>query len=315
MRLRTTTFALAFLVLVAADTARAADPPAAAVAACPPPDWSRARLDALAERGFEVPSTADRQALALALLPCLAAPDPSLRDGVAYEALASWMRSNALTVATRRAILGRLLPVLATAPDEAPTGDGFHRPFAALVLSEVARTDRIEPWLEVEERQALLDAAVGFLPGVRDYRGFDEEQGWRHGVAHGADLLLQLALNPALDRRGLDRILEAVATQVVPPSGTFYVYGEPARLARPVLAVASRGVHSPAEWSGWLAGIADPSPLPGWRAAFSSQAGLAKRHDTLAFLRSLYVGTREAGDAELEARLLPGIRAALATVP
>ena len=30
---------------------------------------------------------------------------------------------------------------------------------------------------------------------VRDYRGFDAKQGWRHGVAHGADLLLQLSRN------------------------------------------------------------------------------------------------------------------------
>jgi len=314
MRSPKITLALAVLALTAAQADPASGQPRSAPG-CPPPEWPRPRLEALAESAFTVASSGERQALALALLPCLASPDPGLRDGIAYEALASWMRSGALSVATRRAMLQRLLPVLRAQPDPAAPDDGFHRPFAALVLAEVARTDRIEPWLGEDERRGLLAAATAYLSGVRDYRGFDETEGWRHGVAHGADLLLQLALNPALERPQLDRILDAVASQVVAAGGHFYVYGEPARLARPLLAIASRKLHSPAEWSAWFARLADPSPLPDWGAAFSTQAGLARRHDTRAFLLAAYVGARESGDPDLEARLLPGLRSALDAVP
>ena len=29
-----------------------------------------------------------------------------------------------------------------------------------------------------------MTAAAAYLSGVRDYRGYDETAGWRHGVAH-----------------------------------------------------------------------------------------------------------------------------------
>jgi hypothetical protein len=112
---------------------------------------------------------------------------------------------------------------------------------------------------------------------VRDYRGFDEREGWRHGVAHGADFALQLALNPALDRAALDRLLGAIASQVVPRGGHFYVYGEPERLAAPVLYIGKRNLHDVDEWRKWFAALAEPKPLASWRDAFKSQAGLAKR--------------------------------------
>ena len=41
-----------------------------------------------------------------------------------------------------------------------------------------------------------------------------------------------LALNPAVDRAGLDRLLGAVAAQVAPRGEHSYIYGESERLAR-----------------------------------------------------------------------------------
>src|SRR5258705_220852 len=82
--------------------------------------------------------------------------------------------------------------------------------------------------------------ALQGLLGVTDRRGFDATQGWRHGVAHGADLLLQLGLNPALSAAQLDAIVQAIASQVAPAGEHFYVYGEPERLARPIAYIAKR---------------------------------------------------------------------------
>jgi hypothetical protein len=278
------------------------------LAACPPQGWSREALEALKVEAFALEDSTRRQALALGLIDCLADPDPRLRDGIAYEAHATWLRGDALTPETRRALMSQLLARLT------PDDEGFGAPFAALVLSEVARTDRILAWMTPVQREDLVQIGSVYLASVRDYRGFDTAQGWRHGVAHGADLLMQLALNPALDRAQLDRILAAVATQVAPAGGHFYTYGEPERLARPVLFALKRGLHDDAAWSAWLQGVAAPAPLPDWSAAFSSQAGLAKRHNTRAFLLALYVGLAESGDDTMKARL-PAVVAALRGVP
>jgi hypothetical protein len=282
----------------------------AIAAGCPPEGQDLATLQALKNKKFEMPDDAGRQSLARTLLACLADPDPVLRDGIAFEAYSTWLRAGKLDVATRTDLLSRLVPMLQ--PDPADKA-GFRQPFAALVLSEVARTDRLSAWMRPEQRMRLVDEAARYLGSVRDYRGFIEKEGWRHGVAHGSDLVLQLVLNPQLDRDAVDRLLAAVAAQVAPPGEHPYVDGESERLARPVLYAASRKLHSPEDWQQWLQAVASPAPLPDWGAAFQSRAGLAKRHNLQAFLYALYVNARESGDAGMQA-LVPAIQAAFKTL-
>lgn len=260
--------------------------------------------------GFAVAEAGERQRLALALAACLGHPDPALRDGLAYEALATWLRAEALDPSTREALRDRLLAWMAPrAGDE----DGFRAPFAALVLSEVARTDRVSPWMAPVEREALVAAAADYVTRLRDYRGFVDGEGWRHGLAHGADLLMQLALNPALDRGQLDRVLAAVAAQVSPAGAPAHVHGEAERLARPVLFALRRGLHDEAAWSAWLAGATSPAPMAAWSEAYASEAGMARRHNVRLFLLALYAGLSESGDEALRARLPPVVAALRAT--
>jgi hypothetical protein len=274
-------------------------------AACPPPGYDRTALDALKTAKFEIADDARRQSLALTLLPCLADRDPGLRDGIAFEAYSTWLRAKALDVGTRTELLARLSAAIA--PDQADR-DGFRQPFSALVLAEVARTDRITPWLQPGQRAALVEAAARYVSSVRDYRGFDEKEGWRHGVAHGADLLMQLALNPAVDRAGLDRVLGAVAAQVAPAGPHSYIDGEPERLVRPVLFAAQRGVYTAQDWEKWLSMVAAPAASGTPEADIRARAGLARNHNLQAFLYALYVNARESGDLKIEA-LVPGLQA------
>jgi len=276
---------------------------------CPPQGFDRAALETLKGSKFELSDTSRRQKLALALLPCLSDPDPGLRDGIAFEAYYTWMRAKLLDLPTRTELLAQLGDML----EAGQVDRGFRQPFAALVLAEVARTDRVEPWLTPAQRNALIDSAALYVTSVRDYRGFDPKEGWRHGVAHGADLLLQLVLNPAVDRAGLDRLLGAVAAQVAPRGEHSYIYGESERLARPVLFAAQRGLHTPDEWSAWLLAVASPAPFENWNAAYASNAGLARRHNVHAFVYALYASARESDDPKIQS-LVPGLSAVLKTL-
>ena len=282
-----------------------------AASQCPPEGWSAEELRALKAAAFLIADDGRRQQLALGLAPCLADSDPSLRDGIAFEAYSTWLRAGSLNEATRLELLQQLSPAIAPEKSDAA---GFRQPFSALVLAELARADRKSPYLSAAQRQALVEAAASYLESVRDYRGFDQHEGWRHGVAHGSDLLMQLALNDAMGKPQLDRILRAVGRQVAPPGEHFYVYGEPERLARPVLFVAMRGLHSPEEWSAWFGQIASPAPLADWDKAFKSNAGLARRHNTRAFLLVLASEVRDSRNEHL-VKLAPIVAAALAKLP
>jgi hypothetical protein len=268
---------------------------------------SRASLEALKTADWNVADEARRQSLAIEMLDCLGSPDPALRDDLAFEALSHWMRGKQLTALTlqslRAALLSQLVP---GTPDEA----GFRRPFSALTLAEVARADRVQPFLSRAERHDLVGIATTYLVTVRDYRGFDAKDGWRHGVAHGADLLLQLALNPAVDSVELKLILAAIATQVMPPVAHFYIYGEGDRLMTPVFYVGRRDALTAEEWSSWFAALAAQRT----KAEPATQASLAARHNLSQFLLELYASLKESGTPEMQTRMLPGVVAAIKTL-
>lgn len=66
---------------------------AAQFAACPPDGTTKDWLLASKRAEWRVADDASRNSLALSLLDCLADPDPVLRDELAFDALAHWMRA------------------------------------------------------------------------------------------------------------------------------------------------------------------------------------------------------------------------------
>lgn len=236
-----------------------------------------------------------RTALLLSLSDCLENPDPALRDGYAYEMISMILRGGAQTVETLRALKADLSGRLATPGKDL---NGFRGPFAALALAEVARTDRIAPWMSEDERSDLIASAHAYLETLSDYRGFTDGEGWRHGVAHTADILLQMSLNPELTRPQADALLAAIAVKAG-PSDHAYVFGESERLAAPAIYLARKEMLSADDWSAWFAGLwpAD-DPLRG--AAYSSEAALAKLHNLRAFAEAIYVSSVASDDARLK---------------
>ena len=246
----------------------------------------------------------------LALVACLGNPDPNVRDKIAFERLSAAMRGGEVDRDTLSAIEAQLLKLVV-----APDPQGFQRPFAILTLAEVARTDRLKPWMTGDDREALVATAARFLSTITDYRAFDDKEGFRHGVAHGADLAMQLALNPAITKTQLDRLLEAIAVQVTPKDPTVaYWAGEPDRLARPVIFIAQRQLHSAAEWKSFFEKVSDPKPLKSWDDAFSSEQGIKKHHNARAFLLSLFATASTTDDVGIK-QLLEPIRNSLKLVP
>lgn len=277
-----------------------------AYASCPPDGTDAASLRLLPAQRFVVPDDV-RAALVEGLPSCLSDPDPTLRDGVAYEGLSAWLRAGLLDEAQRRGLRDRLYAMLG---DEA--SDGVGPPFAALVLSEVARTDRIAPWMSADERDAMVRRAADYLSSVRDYRGFDAKEGWRHGVAHGADWALQLVLNERVDRAQVETLLQAVAAQVMPENAHAYVFGEPGRLARPLLYAAKRGLLDEAAWTRWFDAL--PPRLGDAKQAYADTAWLARRHDLMAFLMSVHLEADQSEDPNIRA-LKPIVVQTLKAVP
>lgn len=270
---------------------------ASAHGACLP----RVQREALSAAKWEVADDAQRQAQALAMLDCLAHPDPDVRDKVAFESLQVWMRAQKVDAVTMQAMRAALL-IRIRQSDKA----GFGQPFAALALAEVVRADRVKPFLTAAQRTEVADAAAAYLSTVADYRGFDQKDGWRHGVAHGADLMLQLAVHPAIGADEQRSMLRAIAGQLALASGRahFFQYGEGERLMAPVFYLSRRNTIDASEWETWMMALAAGS-------RDVTQATLARRHNLKSFLQPLYVSLAESRDTAQRERMLPIVTKAL----
>jgi hypothetical protein len=269
---------------------------AAAAQTCAPPTGLKDEADA-----------ARIQQQAIALLPCLGHPDPKLRDDIAFEELAAWARGGKLDVATLQRLRSDLVAVLDAKPDAA----GVHQPFAVLTLSEVARADRLKPFMTPEQRADLVDHAARFLAGVRDYRGFIPGEGWRHGVAHGADLALQLGMNEALSPAQRQALLDAVSSQVLADHRHAYRYGEGSRLSRAALQLQLRLRPDETALQAWLDRLLQPlKAAQAW-----DETALTDLHNLREFLWPLLAGALDVTDAAQRERLVLPLQKTLRRLP
>lgn len=247
----------------------------------------------------------------LSLAACLGDPDPAIRDRLAYSTLADMLRNEMPEPINLLALKVYLTAVVKAQPRR---NEGFAAPFAMLVLSEVARTDRVEPWMSPEERTELITLGADYLAGLTDYRGFDDEEGWRHGVAHTADLFMQFALNDAITMEDAGLIVEAVSGKVAAPDAPAYVFGEPERLARPILFLARAGLRTDEQWVAFFNALKPDEEAPRWQDPYMSEDGLAAIHNTKAFAMALYVNASVSEAPEL-APILSGSLELLNALP
>lgn len=267
-------------------------------AACPPNGMSLSTLEHLKATKWQIEEPTQRQQTALALLACLSDPNPQLRDEIAFEALSFWMRSELLSIDTVHQIREQLLKSMADA--SITDTQGFSKPFAALVLAEVARIDRRKTFMSEVQRQEMVEIAALYLSNLHDFRGFDENSGWRHGVAHAADWMMQLSLNPALNKAQHETILVALAQQIRNQQH-FYIYGEAERLMTPVFYLALRSTLTSSEWDAWFVSLLTTN----LDLKKTSQASLARKHNLNAFLSALYINLQESKQAALQEKMLP----------
>ncbi len=238
---------------------------------------------------------ATRTRLLLSLPGCLDLPDPALRDTYAFEVLSLILRGSDQSPDTVRMLMHSLLDRIGSADWDV---HGFRSPFMFLALAEVARVDRLTPFLSEEERWDLLMEAKSYLAGLEDYRGFTEGEGWRHGVAHTADLLMQMSLNAHLTKPQAEEILAAIASKVAPENHA-YIFGESERLAAPVTYLGWKETFTAEEWEAWFSALWPPDD-PQREVAYKSEAALTRLHNLRAFAQSIYVSAVASNDQRMK---------------
>ncbi|WP_414830602.1 DUF2785 domain-containing protein [Alteromonas sp. H39] len=254
--------------------------------------WQQYISTAFAESEAETTELVNR------LYACLASPDPTLRDDIGYQGFSVLLRQATPSQPILLALFERLSTDIATHVNDPHK---VFLPFALLVYSEVIRTDRIFPVFTNAHRQQAIDTVSSYLDKQTDYRGFSEQVGWRHGLAHAADVILQLALNPALTHSQIKQSASVLLQHISPQNAPALTDGEPYRMARAIAYLMLREEVNVNDWKDIMREHGNSAPrYPNWTDTYQSRAGLNYLHNKRAFFTSLVTQTVYQNDTRLE---------------
>ncbi len=230
--------------------------------------------------------------LTFQLLSCLHSPAPSVRDDIGYMGIATLIRSGQVEIKMLRKAFNQLMTDISA---NKANKEGVYIPFAILALSEIVRADRISPFLTKQQRSDIIDTIDLHLKNLNDYRGFSDQDGWRHHVAHSADVLLQLSLNDMINEEQLRQMGQIILRSIRPNTVHFYHFNEPKRLARAMAYILMRQEVTMSHWRAELEKAIKPQGLSSWGETYKSQAGLAQQHNVYAFFSALtsYISYQE----------------------
>lgn len=121
--------------------------------------------------------------------------DAELRDELICTTLSHWIPGDALNTNE----LKQLIPVvldknhLLYKLGETNVDSVFTRSFSMLVIPLLFMRHKKSPFLSREHIDQIKEKVFYNVQNERDYRGYDEEKGWAHAIAHAADALDDLA--------------------------------------------------------------------------------------------------------------------------
>lgn len=186
-----------------------------------------------------VPSEHSLADLTSELTAMLGDTDPHRRDGIACEVLATWV-SEGVYDHLLEGLGDGMATGLLVGIGQRRTDSIFRRSFSALVLGECISRDNDQRLLHRETLLRWGDRLAGWLVRERDLRGYVEQKGWAHAVAHGADALAALAASEALGRSELSVLLDVIADRVLTDTDQRLVHGEEDRLALAAMQILRR---------------------------------------------------------------------------
>lgn len=154
----------------------------------------------------EQPSTYTDELLTK-MLANIGSPDSELRDLLICNLFYAGIPTGEISLRQQEWLLEEILDknLVLTGIDQ--EGDlVFTRTFSLLVLSLIVTSDSHHHFLSDKQFRTVFKLANDYLRTEQDTRGYVDEKGWAHGIAHGADLLVSLVSHPSFTQQMIPTI-------------------------------------------------------------------------------------------------------------
>lgn len=240
------------------------------------------------ENSYAIPADQTPTTLTAELFTYLRSTDPELRDGIAYDTFANFLKRDLYSLEEIEIYIANLLSNLEIGIGETESDGVFLRSFSALFLAEIVHNDNKVPRLKKPILETILEKGLWYLAEEKDPRGYVKGKGWAHALAHTADLLLVLGKNLHTDKRDHQMILNDVRAKLIQSTAWVYVHGEDDRLSAAVLVIFQRGLLDPPVIQEWLESLINPKSGT-WKGAWTKEDSTHAFFNVRNFLRSLYL--------------------------
>ncbi|GGI13581.1 DUF2785 domain-containing protein [Gottfriedia solisilvae] len=211
------------------------------------------QLENIRENDYMIPKNESHYEIAKQMLDHIGSVNPYLRDDLIYSTLSKWIKNDVFTPGELREFLQVSIDDehLLFGLGETNTDSVFTRAFSVLIIAVILLKHNEKQFISIEELELVKEHVFLFAKSENDVRGYVEEKGWAHSVAHLADCLDELAKCNDLNENDLRTILELILFRAMESQNVFDCE-EDERLVTAANSILKRDVLSSEEICKWM---------------------------------------------------------------
>lgn len=210
-------------------------------------------LQSIKANEYKIPAETNVHELVLNMMSNIGNTDPVLRDDLIYTIFAFWIMRTETIDEYIPEIVNLLIDEnhLFYKIGESGTDSIFTRSFSALLLPPIIIAHRKTNIFSKDVVMKIYDRLTKYYSQEKDLRGYVQDKGWAHAVAHGADALDDIALCSEIDKEQLLHILEIIKTKFCIDSYV-YINQEDERAVTAINGIFSRGLLKQVDFFNWI---------------------------------------------------------------
>ncbi|HDR7515407.1 DUF2785 domain-containing protein [Bacillus mobilis] len=121
----------------------------------------------------------------------------------------------------------------------------FTRAFTTLLITLLIDADTKYNFLSQNDILTVKDQLILYMNNEHDFRGYVQDHGWAHSIAHAADTFEALVNSPKLETLYYEEILQTLLNKVCVHS-IYYKYEEDERLVYPIVSMLQNALKEEA---------------------------------------------------------------------
>ena len=202
------------------------------------------QLEEIRTNNYIMANTIHIDSLSSSMLQHIGVTDSYLRDKLIYSTFYHLIKKDYISHTHLQKLLSEsisenyLFYKIHTDDDDAV----FTRAFTTLLIALIIDADTNHNFLSQTDILNVKDKLILYMNKEHDFRGYVQDHGWAHSVAHASDTFEALVNNPKLETSHYEEILQTLLNKVCVHS-IYYKYEEDERIVYPIVAMLQNGLE------------------------------------------------------------------------